>query len=112
MKPSTRHVLILTGPDTLSAVSLNIPKLRPDQVLLKTACVAVNPSDAKLISAGFPHGVPAGLDFSGTVVATGSDDTAQKFPVGSRICGMALGYHHSRSDENDDGDDSGGAFAD
>lgn len=65
-----------------------IPQPGPDQVLIRTQAVGLNPVDYKVIEAGvagwqFPHTV--GLDVAGVVEAVGSQVTA--FVPGQRVCG-------------------------
>lgn len=50
-----------------------LPALSPSQILVKTAAVALNPTDYKM-HANFPSpGAAVGCDFAGTIVALGSD---------------------------------------
>ena len=44
-----------------------MPTLAPDTVLVKTAAVAINPSDAKFLDYSPAPGAVHGTDFSGTV---------------------------------------------
>ncbi|TLD13913.1 uncharacterized protein PgNI_02631 [Pyricularia grisea] len=101
--PPIRYGLILSGKDQLSVSALKMPLLQPGQVLVKTACVALNPSDAKIVAAGFPSGVLAGVEFAGTVAAVCSMDLPRTFKVGERVCGTCCGYREC---------DDTGAFAD
>jgi NADPH:quinone reductase-like Zn-dependent oxidoreductase len=67
-----------------------IPRLAPDMVLVRTAAVALNPTDHKMV-ANFPTpGAVSGCDFAGTVVAVGSAAT-ERFKVGDRVCGGVHG---------------------
>ncbi|KAF6814639.1 zinc-binding oxidoreductase [Colletotrichum musicola] len=99
----TRKALVVQGPGAAKPVSVPIPPLSPTNVLVKTACVGLNPSDAKMIQAGVPRGSMAGLDFAGVVVSKGSDVSSWIRP-GAGVCGVAFGYN------NNDG--ATGAFAD
>lgn len=98
--PTTRTALVVQGRGTVEAVTgLPLPRLSDGEVLVKTASVALNPADAKMVSAGLPlHGV-SGLDFAGTVVATRGRPC-----LGARVCGVVCGYNRERPDV--------GAFAD
>ncbi|TLD11805.1 hypothetical protein PspLS_11640 [Pyricularia sp. CBS 133598] len=119
--PPSRSALIVSGPGQLELVMQAMPKPGPGQVLVRAACVALNPSDAKMVNAGFPSGSVAGLDFAGVVVAIGpppiglftesigKDDNPKEeegcgIEIGSRVCSLAFGY-------NKDGGLTG-AFAD
>ncbi|KAF4211572.1 hypothetical protein CNMCM6805_003239 [Aspergillus fumigatiaffinis] len=67
-----------------------LPRLAPDMVLVRTAAVALNPTDHKMV-ANFPTpGAVSGCDFAGTVVAVGSAAT-ERFKVGDRVCGGVHG---------------------
>ncbi|PYI32194.1 GroES-like protein [Aspergillus indologenus CBS 114.80] len=67
-----------------------IPPLAPDMVLVRTAAVALNPTDHKMV-ANFPTpGAVSGCDFAGTVVAVG-DTATERFKVGDRVCGGVHG---------------------
>ncbi len=69
------------------------PKLRDDYVLVKTAAVALNPTDWKTAEGalgGVPVDCRVGCDYAGTVVAVGANVT-QPFKVGDRIAGGAHG---------------------
>ncbi|KAA8643973.1 hypothetical protein EYZ11_008225 [Aspergillus tanneri] len=67
-----------------------IPSVAPDMVLVKTAAVALNPTDHKM-AANFPTpGAISGCDFAGTVVAIGSAVT-KPLALGDRVCGGVHG---------------------
>ena len=67
-----------------------VPDIAPDMVLVKTAAVALNPTDHKMVS-NFPHtGAISGCDFAGTIAAIGSSVT-QQLAVGDRVCGGVYG---------------------
>ncbi|KAF9630928.1 hypothetical protein BFW01_g1799 [Lasiodiplodia theobromae] len=98
--PTTRTALVVQDRGTVESVGgLPLPCLSDGQVLIKTASVALNPADAKMVKAGLPLSGVAGLDFAGTVVATRA-----KLRVGARVCGVVCGYDQKRPDV--------GAFAD
>ncbi|KAL2167384.1 hypothetical protein VTG60DRAFT_1373 [Thermothelomyces hinnuleus] len=66
-----------------------VPKLLPDQVLVRVVAVALNPCDWKMPT-NFPcPGAGVGADFSGTVVRVGDDVRPGKFDVklGDRVAG-------------------------
>lgn len=71
-----------------------LPKLAPDMVLVKTAAVAINPADAKMLDFSPVPGSVQGHDFAGTVVALGEDTIASgRFSVGDRVAGMVYGMN-------------------
>lgn len=62
------------------------PQHGPDQLLIRTDVVAINPSDTKM-RGGFvtPMGILGG-EYAGTVIAVGSQVT-ENIVVGDRVCG-------------------------
>ncbi|TLS27020.1 hypothetical protein PpBr36_04730 [Pyricularia pennisetigena] len=103
--PSRRYGLLISKPGELRMSALEMPQLSPGQVLIKTACVALHPSDAKIVAAGFHRSCLAGLDFAGTVVAVGPGEMpGSVVVVGARVCGVVCGYSEMGG--------SMGAFAD
>ncbi|UNI17153.1 hypothetical protein JDV02_003529 [Purpureocillium takamizusanense] len=77
-----------------------VPKLRDDYILVKTAAVAVNPTDWKHIQSLVQVPGPlVGCDYAGTVVEVGSKVT-KAFKKGDRICGFA---HGSNAVQHEDG---------
>lgn len=80
-----------------------LPKLRDDYMLIKTAAVAINPTDAKALSQGRAaiNGL-FGCDFAGIVDEVGPLVT-KPFKKGDRVCGCAVGANSSNPED--------GAFA-
>lgn len=67
------------------------PKLRDDYILVKTAAIALNPTDWKHAAFGLAaDGCLSGCDFSGTVEEVGPAVT-KSFSKGDRIAGVAHG---------------------
>ncbi|KAJ5017244.1 Trans-enoyl reductase lepG [Colletotrichum sp. SAR 10_99] len=98
----TRRAIVVQGPGTATVVTVTTPNLSPTNVLVKTACVGLNPSDAKMVQAGMPQGSMAGLDFAGIVISKGTNVSSDIHP-GDRVCGVAFGYNNN--------DEATGAFA-
>ncbi|KAI0975798.1 GroES-like protein [Xylaria arbuscula] len=71
------------------STDVTLPVLEPDSLLVETAAVAVNPSDAKLTGLQAAPGAVAGSDCAGTVVAVG-DAVGSRFQVGDRVCAPTL----------------------
>lgn len=69
----SRRAIVVQGPGTANVVTVTTPNLSPTNVLVKTACVGLNPSDAKMAQAGMPQGSIAGLDFAGIVISKGAN---------------------------------------
>jgi NADPH:quinone reductase-like Zn-dependent oxidoreductase len=87
-----------------AVMEVPIPALRPDGLLVKVACVALNPTDWKHIKVVDVSGPPltVGCDFSGVVEEVGSSVT-QRFQPGDRVWGTVHGSHTLKPDD--------GAFA-
>lgn len=78
-----------------------LPSIRPDQVLVKTVAVALNPCDWKMPD-NFPEpGATDGSDFAGIVVEVGAEANP-KFSIGDRVAGAVHG--------SDPADYSSGSF--
>jgi len=81
--------------DQLTWQERPMPALGPNEVLIKTQVVGLNPVDFKLVLNGnaawqFPHTL--GLDTAGIVEAVGANVTA--FAPGERVCGHANLAHN------------------
>ncbi|ORY17103.1 chaperonin 10-like protein [Clohesyomyces aquaticus] len=63
-----------------------VPSIEPDQVLVKTVAVAINPCDHKMPTMFPSPGATDGSDFAGVVVAVGPE-VAKDLRVGDRVCG-------------------------
>ena len=70
-----------------------VPSLQPDMVLVRTAVVALNPVDTKMVDRLAYPGALSGFDFAGTVVAIGSAVTKPGLKVGDRVCGAVHGMN-------------------
>ncbi|KAH8590068.1 chaperonin 10-like protein [Bisporella sp. PMI_857] len=69
-----------------------VPEIRPDHILVKVSCVGLNPCDWKMPERFPTLGCVGGCDFSGTVVALGSDiSKTGRFGLGDRVCGAVHG---------------------
>ncbi|KAH7010627.1 chaperonin 10-like protein [Microdochium trichocladiopsis] len=71
-----------------------LPELRDDHILVKTAAVALNPTDWKHIDFLASPGAIVGCDYSGTVQAVGAA-VRNGFKPGDRVMGMIHGSNHS-----------------
>lgn len=79
-----------------------VPRPGPDEIVVKTAAVSVNPVDTKMETGFAKPGSIGGCDFAGTVVGVGSG-VKRAVSVGDRVCGAVMG--------SDPLDPSSGAFA-
>jgi NADPH:quinone reductase-like Zn-dependent oxidoreductase len=67
-----------------------IPKLRDDYIIVKTAAVALNPTDWKHIDFLASPGAIVGCDYSGTVEQVGAA-VRNGLKVGDRVMGLIHG---------------------
>lgn len=74
-----------------------VPLLGPNVALVKTAAVAMNPVDGKMLAFSPVPGAVLGYDFSGTIVALG-DDTPTHLRVGDRVAGTVNGMNPNLPD--------------
>lgn len=67
--------------------------------IVKTAAVAINPADAKMLDYSAAHGAIHGYDFAGTVVTLGTEALASgHLAVGDRVAGLVHGMNKLRPD--------------
>ncbi|KAJ5948191.1 alcohol dehydrogenase [Penicillium verhagenii] len=90
-----QQTAIIAGPagEFLVSDTVKVPTLMPDQILVKTGAVALNPVDTKLIGDFVTPGVMFGFDCAGTIVALGSEVPTDEFKIGDRVCGSASGMN-------------------
>jgi aspyridone synthetase trans-acting enoyl reductase len=100
--PDTQKALKIKGQGTVHLVERTaLPYLKPDEILVRVVCVAINPVDGKAADLSPTIGATSGCDFSGEVVARGNTETMK---IGDRVCGCVFGNNPDRLDN--------GAFAD
>lgn len=87
--PRVQNALVATEPGVLALKRVPVPTIQPDEVLVKTAAVALNPSDHKLLDQSTTIGAISGSDFAGTVVQVGDD--VHNLKEGDRIFGAVFG---------------------
>ncbi|KAJ5970420.1 Polyketide synthase enoylreductase [Penicillium vulpinum] len=103
--PSQTGIVEGAGGEPILSHDVAIPTLSPNEILIETKAVAINPSDYKM-SQKFPSvGAIIGSDFAGTVVETGSGvaQLSRPLAIGDRVCGAVHGCNLS--------DPHSGAFA-
>lgn len=88
--PRIHRALVATGPGSLALKPVPVPSIANDQVLVRIAAVALNPSDYKLLDQSTTLGAVSGSDFAGTVVRVGAG-VGHRVQVGDRICGFVFG---------------------
>lgn len=88
--PQFQTALVVQGPGKLAIEhEVPIPKLEPDMVMVKTAAVAINPADAKMLDFSAVPGAVHGYDFAGTIVALGEEALAEgRLQIGDRVAGL------------------------
>ncbi|KAF2819228.1 putative alcohol dehydrogenase [Ophiobolus disseminans] len=100
--PHTQTAIIASeAGDFEISSTVAVPKPDPDEVLIKTKAVGLNPVDTKLVGEFVTAGCVFGFDCAGIVVAVGSEVTGLR--VGDRVCGSASGMNKLKP--------LGGAFA-
>lgn len=76
-----------------------MPFLAPDMAIVKTAAVAINPVDAKMLDYSAARGAIHGYDFAGTIVALGADaHVSGHLAVGDRVAGLVHGMNKLQPD--------------
>ncbi|PYI14324.1 alcohol dehydrogenase [Aspergillus violaceofuscus CBS 115571] len=88
--PRVQRALVATGPGSLALKPVPVLKPAGDELLVRIAAVALNPSDHKLLDQSTTVGAVSGSDFAGTVVRVGGDSTA-RFQIGDHVCGIIFG---------------------
>ncbi|KAI8999970.1 putative zinc-binding oxidoreductase ToxD [Gaertneriomyces semiglobifer] len=98
--PSVQKSVIVRGKgDAHVATNVPIPRLRDDYLLIRTTCVALNPTDWKHIDYLPTVGARVGCDYSGIVEEVGPGARV-KYEKGQKVCGLAHGVN---SGEKEDG---------
>lgn len=95
--PTTQTAIIQHDGSELRITSgLPIPELEANDILVRTASVALNPCDFKMPLRFPTPGLWDGCDFSGTVVALGSKAAENaRFRLGDRVFGAVQGSNQS-----------------
>lgn len=88
------------GPHELKVTELPDPKPGPDDYLIEVHAAATNFFDILQIQGKYQNQPPlpwiSGAEFAGVVLATPSNSTKPKFPVGSRVFGASQGAYATR----------------
>ncbi|KAE8143761.1 zinc-binding oxidoreductase [Aspergillus pseudotamarii] len=96
----TQKAVVITAPKQAEVVADKpVPALRDDYILVKTICVAINPTDWKHIDYLAPPGVLVGCDYAGIVQEVGKN-VKKPFKKGDRVCGFV---HGSNTVQPEDG---------
>ncbi|KAK3373154.1 chaperonin 10-like protein [Lasiosphaeria ovina] len=98
--PKEQTAIVAQGPGRVTVRhDTPVPALAPDMAIVRTAAVAINPADAKMLDYSATPGAIHGDDFAGTVVALGVDVLKSgRLQVGDRVAGMVHGMNKLRPD--------------
>ena len=81
------------GPDVLTLATKSVPKMQPNEVLIKVYAAGVNGADLKERQGKYPlpPGAPdiMGLEVSGEIVDTGY--RCKRFKPGDKVCALLIG---------------------
>ncbi|KAJ5692064.1 hypothetical protein N7462_001487 [Penicillium macrosclerotiorum] len=91
--PRLQTAIVAQGPSRLVIKhDVLVPVLGSDMAIVKTAAVAINPVDAKMLDYSAAAGTVHGYDFSGIIVALGENAPAH-LAVGDRVAGLVHGMN-------------------
>lgn len=93
------QALVWDGAQATVVDSRPLPTLRDDYLLIKTAAVALNPTDVKAVAQGRAalNGL-LGNDFAGTILEVGPKVT-KGFRPGDRVCGCTFGANAGNAED-------------
>lgn len=96
--PKFQKAIVAQGPSKIALQdNVPMPALAPDMAIVKTAAVAINPADAKMLDYSAAAGAIHGYDFAGTIVALGANAPSH-LAVGDRVAGLVHGMNKLRPD--------------
>ncbi|KAH9932578.1 GroES-like protein [Fomitopsis serialis] len=87
--PKTMKAVLVQPEKKVAVMDYPVPEPGPDDVLVKVVATAQNPTDWKFVDFVQKAGTVLGVDFSGTVVAAGSNVTHLK--LGTHVAGFVKG---------------------
>ncbi|KAK4500049.1 hypothetical protein PRZ48_008235 [Zasmidium cellare] len=93
--PKQQTTIVVAGPGKLEIKhDAPMPEMTPSTVIVKTAALAINPADAKMLDYSAVPGAIHGYDYAGTIVALGSEVAAEgRLSVGDRVAGLVHGMN-------------------
>ncbi|KAI9655392.1 MAG: putative secondary metabolism biosynthetic enzyme [Bathelium mastoideum] len=97
--PGEQQALKIESRSVLSLQSSTMPSFQPDQILVRTTNIGLNPVDAKSADMSPTAGATSGSDFSGVIVAIGSM-LRRPLNVGDHVFGAVFG---NNPDEKENG---------
>ncbi|GLA31617.1 hypothetical protein AnigIFM63604_001100 [Aspergillus niger] len=95
MQSTQTAVITLSLGHAAFVTNHGIPKPRHDEILVRTAAVALNPIDWMLLGSTPSPNAVMGHDYAGTVVEVG-ESAQERFKVGDRVCGLVKGADRTR----------------
>jgi NADPH:quinone reductase-like Zn-dependent oxidoreductase len=93
-----RALRLHTRHDASVVSNVDLPALRPDQLLVKTHAVALNPTDWEDLEEAEKDNLQLGCDFAGEVVEVGSAVT-KPWRKGDRVFGVVHGGNNNRPED-------------
>lgn len=100
-KSQVQKSVKITARGTVETTTSDIPQLKEDEVLVRVACVAINPVDGKSADLSPTPGATLGFDYSGEVVALGTqavEGVTRPLGIGDRVFGCVFGNNPDRPD--------------
>jgi NADPH:quinone reductase-like Zn-dependent oxidoreductase len=96
--PTRQTAIVAQGPGKLTIRhDVPVPVLGEGMAIVKTAAVAINPADAKMLDYSAAIGAIHGYDFAGTIVALASDLPKHvHLAIGDRVAGLAHGNNSEK----------------
>jgi NADPH:quinone reductase-like Zn-dependent oxidoreductase len=98
MAPSKMKAIKVVETGRAEIQEVPVPKLRDEYILVKTTCVALNPTDWKHIDYLAIPGHTVGCDFAGIVEEVGPKVT-KEWKKGDRICGFTHGVNSAEPED-------------
>ncbi|KAF3769435.1 GroES-like protein [Cryphonectria parasitica EP155] len=96
--PTSQTAIVAEGAGKISIRhDAPVAALSPGTAMVRTAAVAINPVDAKMLDYSPVPGAIHGYDFAGTIVALGPDTPAH-LQIGDRVAGFVHGMNPSLPD--------------
>ncbi|RAK98121.1 zinc-binding alcohol dehydrogenase family protein [Aspergillus ibericus CBS 121593] len=99
INPSQRQTAVVAAGLGAYAIAHDhpIPSISPDQIIIRTAAVAINPVDVNTVDNFAYTDTAAGFDLAGIVIAIGSAvDLAVQLREGDRVCAAVQGMNPLR----------------
>lgn len=91
--PQYRRAIVVDSTDSTHSIrdDVLLPAPKPDEFIVRTDAVAINPSDLKMRGPFVVSGGILGIDCAGTVISVGSNVT--DLEPGGRVCGPQHSMH-------------------